>query len=227
MAFSGPIDEIAAYVVGALVLLGFFSLLSVRAYGKAGVLLSLGLAATLFIAFKAGFIRHPGHSQIAAVVMLLAGCVPVLIFGFRRAAVCIISGLITWAYIFHHYGPIGPGSIVARLDEAVSKSWSGISTLVTDPSNLHRTFVASRERVRNRYRCPLHPELSTSIPAISPASSRMAKNGRPARFFRATRHIPQICFRKIAIFSMARLLPIASISRSTPLTSTTPRWKTV
>jgi hypothetical protein len=87
------------FFVGCCLLLGLLSAWSLRRAGLAGVVLFLGSAAILFVAFKEGFVRDDGHRFIAGSMLAVAGLAMML----GRKGIVPLTGLIIgltgWAII--------------------------------------------------------------------------------------------------------------------------------
>jgi hypothetical protein len=80
MSFDGPPQEPLMYVVISLVVLGLFYQQFARNLGGAGFFAVASLAFTLFVCFKASFVRNDAHSLIATGALSLAGyCVSAVV----------------------------------------------------------------------------------------------------------------------------------------------------
>jgi hypothetical protein len=71
MALDGPASSTLVYLAVSLILSAAFHLRFTRATGWFGWVTLLGLLWTLFVVFKAGFVRQDGHMIIAAGALLL------------------------------------------------------------------------------------------------------------------------------------------------------------
>lgn len=148
MSLDGSIFEILVYLIGAMVFAVAFSRVAVRRYGWNGVALSLAIAAVLFVGFKAGFIRQYGHSQLAAAIMLLMGCIAVTLFGLRTGAVCATACLVPWLCIMPNWQLTDPYNVVARAVTNVTWSVEGLWKRATQADGLISDFAKAKARMR-------------------------------------------------------------------------------
>ena len=147
LAKTGPWTDIAAYLAGAATLLGLFWQDRVRRDRLGNAVLLLGLLFTLFVAFKAGFVRHDEHALIAAGSLALLPLVLANAWRARALASAMVATLAVLAFVSHHYQEYQWPSFTlggTRLASAASGTW----TRITDPGRLRRLFDANMARVR-------------------------------------------------------------------------------
>lgn len=146
-AVDGPWTDIAAYVLASAVLLWlFWRDRSLR--GPSGNLLLLaGLLFTLFVAFKAGFVRHDEHALIALGSLALLPVVLVRALRFRSFALGLAVTLCALAYVSRHYAGYQWPSWARGRDRLVSAA-VGAWSRVADPSRLARGFDADMAGLR-------------------------------------------------------------------------------
>lgn len=147
LAKSGAWTDIAAYLGGAVILLGLFWLDRTRRRSFENALLLLGLLFTLFVAFKSGFVRHDEHALIAAGSLAMLPFVLINMWRARTLAVTLVATLSVLAFISHHYpGYEWPSATrgETRLASAVEGAW----TRVTNPARLRSHFDAAMARIK-------------------------------------------------------------------------------
>lgn len=173
LAKSGPWTDIAAYLGGtASLLLALVWSVERRASVQSGCLF-IGTAFTLFVAFKAGFVRHDEHALIAAGTLAI---LPFTVANMVRAralvptmAVCL--GVL--AFITHHYAGYEWPSY-ARAQTSLVSAASGAWHDVADPGWAERQFDASMARIKAAL--PL-PQVSGPSDIYSSGQAILLANG--------------------------------------------------
>ncbi|MET4676133.1 MULTISPECIES: hypothetical protein [unclassified Luteibacter] len=142
------------------------------------------LALLLFLAFKAGFVRHDTHATIAACSLALAGLIAFIekprITG--QGTLGLVAGFAGFALISMAYQSFDTRVMQERLFRELADSWSGLMTRVKHPGELQRRFVEENERLRKVFPLPefsgdadLYPE---NVAAVLATDTRW--NPRPA-----------------------------------------------
>jgi hypothetical protein len=148
MAVAGPVAEPLVYIITALILATAFYWWFTRATGWFGWATLLGLLWTLFVAFKAGFVRQDGHILISAGAILLLAYVVSLISRPMAALPVLAIGFAAWAGIMSALAPMNfsfPKQLVVERWNAME---SGVVTRLTDPGRLDRDFAAANGTIR-------------------------------------------------------------------------------
>jgi hypothetical protein len=140
-ALSGNWLDLVAYVTAAAVLLGFLYLDLERRRPGASLILWLGTAITMFVAFKAGFIRHDEHAMIAAGTLAMLPAVLVGALRFRSLTMAFLLNFVVLAFISHHYPSYAWPSFDRGRDRLVAAA-SGALTEVSNPGQLHHLYDA-------------------------------------------------------------------------------------
>ena len=91
MSETGDPSEIWAFLAGAALLLG-----SQVLPRRGPALPTLAAAAVLFVAFKAGFVRHDGHATIAGGTLALMGLLMFLFRGTLASGIGMLAGIAGW-----------------------------------------------------------------------------------------------------------------------------------
>lgn len=102
MSITGDSHEVIAYLIASLAMLA--TILLERGSARTSRLTAAAFAAFLFVAFKAGFVRHDAHALICSASILLAGAVHAgFVMRWWRFAATIAS-VGAWWLIESHYG---------------------------------------------------------------------------------------------------------------------------
>lgn len=110
MSSVGPAAEWVVYLGGCtLVALSIISAKDVRLWSR--MFLLTGFALMLFLAFKAGFVRHDGHAIIAGAALGIVGGF-LLLLPVRMKAVVVASCVFVWAYLDSRYTKTSTESLV-------------------------------------------------------------------------------------------------------------------
>jgi hypothetical protein len=155
MSLNGPTVETIIYLSGCLLLVTVFFWESASRFGLEGWVLAVGLCATLFLAFKAGFVRHDTHTLISAQSILFAGfcfvtfCRPTVL----RVAVAFCT-VFTWAFLDHQYTHLDFPIAIGRFEDACRKLLEGAKLRLFDGQRLEREFVEANSQIRNRLPLP-------------------------------------------------------------------------
>lgn len=153
LAKDGPWTDIAAYAAGAGVLLWLVWRDRGRRSLLGTALLLPGLAFTLFVAFKAGFVRHDEHALIACGTLAMLPLVLANALRARHLAVALATSLAVLAFVSHHYpGYAWPslGHGETRIAAVASGAW----TRMTDPGLLGRRYAAALAAIRAGHPLP-------------------------------------------------------------------------
>ena len=152
MSLFGDPDEIWAFLAGAAVLLA-----TRFVPRRAPAWPTLAGAAILFVAFKAGFVRHDSHAQIAAATLALLGTLMFLNRADGASAVGLLASLAAWLTIGAHVWPVDPASGWRRFTDAVADAADGIGEAARDPGAFRRRFEAAKAGIAEAAALPPTP----------------------------------------------------------------------
>ena len=142
MSLSGNPREIRVFLAGAAVLL-----LSQIVPRRAPVMPAIAGAVILFVAFKAGFVRHDGHASIAGGTLALLGFLLFLCRGTPAAGVGLLASLAAWLMIGVHYWPIDSASSWSQLTMALRKATVELKAEAGDVDAFRRRFEHAKARI--------------------------------------------------------------------------------
>jgi hypothetical protein len=131
MALPGDTTEVACFLIVSALLVAAIALLRDTPLRTRLVLCGI-YGAFLFVALKAGFIRHDSHALIAAQSLLVAGMV---FAGTQRSwprfAVVVVAGA-TWFYIDNHYMDSPLEQLATDFAATYSSTRDGIADRLSD-----------------------------------------------------------------------------------------------
>ncbi|MBE7942221.1 MULTISPECIES: hypothetical protein [Ramlibacter] len=144
MALPGRPAETLVYALSAFGLL----VLSWRGGGAAGRWrICTGMALVLFIAFKAGFVRHDDHAMISGMALALVGLLIFLTSAGPRGAVALVIGLLGGVYILSSYHPMSVDAVAGRAMLRMDAGVRGIQMRWAHPEMLTRRYADSRRSI--------------------------------------------------------------------------------
>ena len=149
-AISGYTEAMASYAKRpARVFYVTSALLSARAvlYGASGslrrrLLLTGIYSASLFLGFKAGFVRHDQHALAAGEVILLYTLLVAALVPFKLAIVPIVVALFAWGTIDKAYIRSSPIMLRDNFVRTYTTAFRGLTARLGGASSLEETFRA-------------------------------------------------------------------------------------
>ena len=155
MSINGAPEEVVVYLLISLFLLGVFYTQISRRLGRYGLASLAALAFTLFVVFKAAFVRHDGHAVIAAGALLLGGyCISAM----TRSAVSLMVWIVVvigWFYIDHNYTGLNILKASQRVADSLTRTYDGAKARISASDKLKATFDQRNESIRAKL--PLAP----------------------------------------------------------------------
>ncbi|MFZ2209329.1 MAG: hypothetical protein WAV22_11745 [Porticoccaceae bacterium] len=154
MALTGSASEVVFYLVACLALLLATALQS-RIAQVSRLFLFGSVFLYLFIAFKAGFVRHDGHALIAGTALLLAALLfPFVIRSWAIVPIIILTAL-CWTSIDQHYRKSSVSSVRANIQGTYSGAWNAFRTRLSDKRWPRRDYDTAVARLRTQAAFPL------------------------------------------------------------------------
>ncbi|MFM0449720.1 hypothetical protein PQR21_04930 [Paraburkholderia nemoris] len=181
MSVTGPVGAWVAFIVAAAWMLWIFARAVARPIGLAGWFAFAGLACLLFVAFKAGFVRHDQHATIAAGTLLFAGFMIAAISNPRHALLCSLVSICAWGMIEFGDRPGKTREIYTRIATASHDVKNGLGVRFGARGKLDAEYMRSLAEIRTALPLPavtgttdVYPyELSTVF------AHHLAWSGRP------------------------------------------------
>jgi hypothetical protein len=137
------------YGISAALMLFASLLFAGRGIGLSGKALCLGLALSLFIVFKASFVRHSTGSQD---FVLLASFLFAISLPRFWAALIIASGFAVWLplRVHHDAGSLGGLNLIGDIEssQTLGHAWEGLRARLGVGPDLRQQFEAARTKIR-------------------------------------------------------------------------------
>ncbi|WP_455283532.1 hypothetical protein [Cupriavidus necator] len=154
MAYDGNGAEVWLYLGAAFALAVFFYVGYARERKWAGWMALAGVVATLFFAFKAGFVRHDAHAFGAAGVLILVALQIALIASPRLGLSALAVGLYCGFAIAANYVSLRPQDSYVRALAFYKGMAFGLEKRLPGAGTLDQEFLASLEKIRKETRLP-------------------------------------------------------------------------
>ncbi|CAG9213081.1 conserved membrane hypothetical protein [Paraburkholderia sabiae] len=174
MSLSGPGWAPLIFVLASLVSVIAFYLGFARANGRWGWIAILGFALTLFIAFKAGFVRQDGHVFVATGTLLFVTYAMCLVIPLRSATLAGATAIAAWILIGQSIFPITGSFVTERVRSTWQGTVSGITNRLTNPASLNVSFEEANKQIRAEV--PL-PHVAGSVDVYPTELSAIFANG--------------------------------------------------
>jgi hypothetical protein len=164
MSLKGPMLQVVIFVISAASIIKAFATEASVRFGKIAFAPILGLSVTLFVAMKAGFVRHDVHSLIASSSLLLAAYFVLLMFRSRQVVIGMLVSVLFWSYIGFRHFDINPVADITRLTTALRDSTNGLMIRISDKEELHRKLDESLAGIRSAQILPAFPGTADIYP---------------------------------------------------------------
>lgn len=104
---------------------------------------------TLFVAFKAGFVRHDGHAFIAVGVLLFVAYLVACVTSPSRAAVATAISVVVAAVAVHAVYPVDKRFPIEQVKKDISKTVDGLALRIEHPAELSRNYATAVAAIRS------------------------------------------------------------------------------
>ncbi len=139
MAVNGNPAQLLAFVVGTAILAHIvFQGQAVALRLKAVVILMF--LCMLFLAFKAGFVRHDAHAVISSSMLLLTALLASTLVSPARGRSLLLCAVAVWAAIDAAYVNTSTEAFFKNLNATYAKAWDGARMRVSHPAQLKADF---------------------------------------------------------------------------------------
>jgi hypothetical protein len=154
MATEGKIIEVLVYLMTlAFILLAILTQKQLTNSSKI-FLLSI-YSAFLFVAFKAGFVRHDGHAVISGASILVAALLLPFVIKARVVFPVILCSIATCYYINIHYMDLTAENSVSAFKRNYSSAWQGIENRIQNRNGLKDEFDVTVKSLRELVDFPI------------------------------------------------------------------------
>ena len=148
MSLDGSHKEVVIYAVICIALVGLFHREFGRQLGKTGLIAVASFAFTLFICFKAAFVRHDVHGATAAGALLLAGyCVSAMTESVLYLLVWVLA-VLGWAKIDRAHSGLDVAMASQRTHDAMVSAYEGIKLRLANPQLVRNGFDQANAAIR-------------------------------------------------------------------------------
>jgi len=154
MATEGKITEVVVYLIASALLL--LPILTQKQLTNASKFFLFGIYfAFLFVAFKAGFVRHDGHAVIAGTSLLFAAMLLPFVLKTRIIFPVVIFAMVSGYYINNHYVNMSAESIANGFKSTYSSAWHGVENRIIDGNRLQQNFDVAVNSLRQQASFPV------------------------------------------------------------------------
>lgn len=154
MAIAGPFREVIFYAISSILV--FVVLFLQSGFGRASkVFLALVYFIYLFLAFKAGFVRHDGHAIIAASALIFAVVLFAIAFRIERERLgwLLLFPVLAWVNIDDHYVGMSAGRL-ADIMFSSQQTCRGLAKRIEDSSWPKRDFDQNMAVLKDKAKLP-------------------------------------------------------------------------
>jgi hypothetical protein len=153
MSIKGKPAQIAIYLIPCIVSATTVLLAKSLAWrNRLYLLTAFGLF--LFLAFKAGFVRHDAHVTISGGALFLAGVALCMALKGRMRWISLIMCVIGWFAICNTYYPITVSNATTAARNSFERLGNGLWSTIRGSRNLPVDFEKARERLRQEHPIP-------------------------------------------------------------------------
>jgi len=153
MSINGSSIEIILYIIVVFMLVGFL-LRDMQGTSYDKLIVILMFLCILFLAFKAGFVRHDCHAVISGSMILMAAILVGTLITNKSAFIVFLISLIVWIYIDAIYFKTSFYSYFENWTTTYSNAWNGIKQRTLDPDKLEKDFDAHVTELMKRGAIP-------------------------------------------------------------------------
>ncbi|KQV44885.1 hypothetical protein [Duganella sp. Root336D2] len=153
MSLSGSARELLAYAAAAsaIVILVFLRK-DVPLFLRSTA--ALMFSCVLFLAFKAGFVRHDGHAVIASTTLFLVAMLAGTLLSRYKALVLFLVAAAAWSYIDRAQIKTSPQTAFHNFKSTYLNAWTGMASRISVPGKLKEDYARSLAELNARGMVP-------------------------------------------------------------------------
>lgn len=174
MALEGRLSEIVAYTVAGTLLLAYIKSCSAYDPDDSRIFLLTCYTFLVFVAFKAGFVRHDGHVVIASTTVAIVGLLSTMLFSRTYGVAVLALTLLMWGYVDRTYVGTPIRSMHSRVTAVYSSAWAGLRERLASVEGIAGRYRQALDKIR--YASPL-PSLSGTSDIYSYEQSSLLASG--------------------------------------------------
>lgn len=153
MSSPGPFNTFIYWIIPATICLGAFYIFVGRHRKVGGIIATVGIAAYLFITFKAGFVRADGHQEIAVGALVFLSYTIATILQPRASIIIACIVLAGWVAVEQETKDIEPITVMHRLRDAMFQVVNGVDARM-HPGLLDRRFTDAKAEIKAKFPLP-------------------------------------------------------------------------
>jgi hypothetical protein len=154
MSAVGDTNEIWSYLFASAVLcLGLYA--NKRHFKVENIFLWCVFSAFLFLAFKAGFVRHDGHATMAAIALVTAALIYLATTTSKKNLLIAIPCFCAGFYIYNHYAPISSATVKNNIINTYTLAFEGLNNRLQDSSWLDHKFIVAINKIKEKSNIPV------------------------------------------------------------------------
>lgn len=151
MSLGGPGIAVAFFLVAASAIFFLFSVKFLQVYKKVSLLPIIAVAFTLFVAFKAGFVRQDGHVFISLGVLLLLAYGVALYAAPLHAVGLWVLVSVTWYVVGSTVFDINEKFFSRIISRELSRTAEGIENRIFRPEILAENYKKAIDDIRSKH----------------------------------------------------------------------------
>lgn len=182
MSYDNGLRAPIAFILASIVACVVIALRIKREGALTATIVTAATAWTLFVAFKAGFVRHDAHAFISAGALLIVACVIICFVKPSQATVIAIVSIVASVMAVRSSGyPGSEGIDTSELRHKITSTWDGIRAHLNGDNTLPVQYNTALDVIQRAY--PL-PKLSGSVDVFPVDlamifANRLKWSGRP------------------------------------------------
>jgi hypothetical protein len=153
MAIPGPLSSVFCWAVPSVACLAVFYLVLGHKRRLDGIIALTGVAAYLFMTFKAGFVRQDGHPAISVAGLVVVGYVLSTMLRPKIGVAMVIVSLCGWFAVMSPIAEIKPKIVYNGFNGAMKASLHGVEARL-HRGTLFARYNDARMQIRDRFPLP-------------------------------------------------------------------------
>jgi len=155
MSIFGKYSSVVYVLLASILIVWTFFRAVLPGFGQHAWILATGMAFTLFVSFKTGFVRQDGHvSVMLEVLLLLAYSTLFYAKKWKAFGLCLTAGL-AFSFVQESKTDLTPSHVKGTTISRFSRAWSGISERIKYPEKLSERYERAKENIRTKHPLPL------------------------------------------------------------------------
>jgi hypothetical protein len=154
MSLPGPFASVVWDVLPAGSIVAVFYVLIARRRKVDGWIATAGVAAYLFITFKAGFVRADGHPDLSVAALILVAGALACFLSFRVAFLLFLLCATGWWCVEQQISDSNVKGPFERMYESIASTASGVAARI-QRGRLESDYLEAKQKIRLDYHLPI------------------------------------------------------------------------